>query len=220
MSAESGKSDEVEITRKTYDEIAEDYVRRLENPYLGGSEAYHGMAIDRFVSRLPSPQARVLDLGCGFGHDLGYFRARRLKVYGIDLSRSMLSLARQNFPEAQLCNMDMRWLNFKPASFGGVWAAHCLYHVPKRDISQVINGIRHVLLPQGAFFCSVKLGEGEGVDTDKQAVSYPGKPRFYALYTESEAREMLNGFDIMEWDVRPEIYYGSPWLYAWLKKPG
>ena len=218
MSKESAKRNEVDITRRTYDEIAEDYVRRLKDPYLGGSEAYHKMAIDKFVSLLPSPQARVLDVGCGFGHDLGYFRAKRFNIYGIDLSRSMLSLARHNFPEVQLCHMDMRWLNFKLESFGGVWAAHCLYHIPKRDIGLVINGIRCVLMAQGAFFCSLKLGEGEGIDTGQQAASYPGKPRFYALYTESEVREMLSGFDIVEWDVKPEIYYGSPWLYVWLKK--
>ena len=220
MLNESGKRDEVDITRKTYDEIAEDYFRRLKDPYLGGSKAYHEMAIDRFVSLLPSPQTRILDLGCGFGHDLGYFLAKKLNTCGVDISRSMLSLARQNFPDAELFNIDMRWLNFKSESFGGVWAAHCLYHIPKRDIGRVINGIRHVLTPQGAFFCSVKLGEGEGIDTGQQAASYPGKPRFYALYTESEARQMLGGFDIVEWDVKPEIYYGSSWLYAWLKKPG
>lgn len=218
MSDESGKSNEVDITRKTYDEIAKDYMRRLKDPYLGGSETYHETARERFVSLLPSPQVRVLDVGCGFGHDLGYFRAKKLNIYGVDLSRSMLSLARHNFPEVPLCHMDMRWLNFKPQSFGGVWAAHCLYHIPKRDIGRVINGIKHVLMAQGAFFCSLKLGEGEGIDTGQQAVSYSGKPRFYALYTEDEAREMLNGFDIVEWDVKPEIYYGSPWLYVWLQK--
>jgi len=218
MSSESEELSEVEITRRTYDEIAEDYARKLKDPYLGGSEAYHKMAVDRFLSLLPSPQARILDVGCGFGHDLGYFLAKGLHTYGIDLSRVMLLLARRSFPTAGLCHMDMRQLNFKPGSFGGVWAAHCLYHIPKRDICRVIDGIRHVLQPQGAFFCSLKLGEGEGVDTDRQAISYPGKPRFYALYTESEAREMLGGFDIVEWEVRPEIYYGSAWLYAWLKR--
>jgi len=218
MSGETEELNEVEITRRTYDEIAEDYARKLRDPYLGGSEAYHKMAVDKFISLLPSPQARILDVGCGFGHDLGYFQAKGLPTCGADLSRNMLSLARRNFPAAGLCHMDMRYLNFKPESFGGVWAAHCLYHIPRRDISQVISGIRHVLQPQGAFFCSLKLGEGEGIDTGQQAISYPGKPRFYALYTESEARKMLIGFDIVEWDVRPEIYYGSPWLYAWLKK--
>jgi SAM-dependent methyltransferase len=218
MCSEREKLNEVEITRRTYDEIAGDYARKLKDPYLGGSEAYHKMAVDRFVSLLPSLRARVLDVGCGFGHDLGYFLAKGLNTCGADLSRSMLSLARQNFPEAGLFHMDMRRLNFKPESFGGVWAAHCLYHIPRRDIGRVMEGIRNVLQPQGAFFCSLKLGEGEGIDTDRQAISYPGKPRFYALYTESEAREMLSGFDIVEWDVRSEIYYGSAWLYAWLKR--
>ena len=188
---------EVEITRETYDEIASAYARNLKDPYLGGSEAYHKMAIDRFVSLLPSPELRILDVGCGFGHDLGHFLSRGLNIYGVDLSRSMLAMARRDFPGAQLCHMDMRWLNFAPGSFGGVWAAHCLYHIPKRDINRVIRGIQQVLLPRGTFFCSLKLGEGEGIYTDQQAVSFPGKPRFYALYTESEARELLRDFDVV-----------------------
>ena len=56
-------------------------------------------------------------------------------------------------------------------------------------------------MAQGVFFCSLKLGEREGIDTGQQAASYPGKPRFYALYTENEAGKMLSGFDIVEWDV-------------------
>jgi SAM-dependent methyltransferase len=220
MSGEYEKSNEVDITRKTYDAIAEDYMRKLKDPYLGGSEAYHKMARERFISLLPSLQARILDVGCGFGHDLGYFQANKLNIYGADLSISMLSLARRNLPEVPLCHMDMRRLNFRPQSFGGVWAAHCLYHVPKQDIGLTISGIRNILMAQGVFFLSLKLGEGEGIDTGQQAASYSGKPRFYALYTENEARKMLRGFDIVEWDVRPEIYYGSPWLYAFLKKSG
>jgi SAM-dependent methyltransferase len=216
---ESEVKNEVEITRETYDEIAGDYARRLKDPNLGGSETYHKTAIDRFVSLLPSPEARILDVGCGFGHDLGHFLARELNIYGADLSRGMLSLSRRDFPGAKLCHMDMRYLSFRPESFGGVWAAHCLYHIPKRYIGRVISGVRRVLRPRGTFFCSLKLGEGEGMYTEQQAVSYPGKPRFYALYTESEAREMLSGFDIVEWDVKPEIYYGSGWLYVWSKKP-
>ncbi len=63
MSDESGKSNEVDITRKTYDEIAEDYMRRLKDPYLGGSEAYHKTARERFVS-LPAVSTGP-SLGCG-----------------------------------------------------------------------------------------------------------------------------------------------------------
>jgi len=211
---------EVEITRQTYDEIAEDYARSLKDPYLGGSEAYHKAAMDTFLALLHPQQYRVLDLGCGFGHDLESFLDRGLNTVGVDFSQGMLALARRRFPKAELCHMDMRQLYFKLGSFGGVWAAHCLYHVPKRDIGKVIKGIEHILAPHGAFFCSLKLGEGEGLDTQVQAVSYPGKPRFYALYTEGEAKEILRNFYIVKWDVKPEIYYGSGWIYIWAKTPG
>jgi hypothetical protein len=75
-------------------------------------------------------------------------------------------------------------------------------------------------LGQGVFFYSLKLGEGEWIDTGRHGASYSGKPCFYTLYTENEVGKMLRGFDIVEWDVKPEIYYGSPWLYIRLKKSG
>jgi len=219
MLAEPDYSNEVEVTRQTYDEIAEDYARRLKDPYLGGSEVYHNGAVDRFVALLPPQRRRVLDLGCGFGHDLGRFLERGLDTIGVDLSQGMLALARRRLPEAELRHMDMRYLDLEPGSFGGVWAAHCLYHIPRGDIDKVIEGVKRVLVPGGAFLCSLKLGEGEGIDTQVQAASYPGRPRFYALYTEAEARELLEGFEIVGWDVRPEIYYGSGWVYSWARKP-
>jgi len=171
------------------------------------------------VALLPPQQRRVLDLGCGFGHDLGSFLGRGLNTVGVDLSKGMLDLARKSFPKAELHQTDMRELDFNSGSFGGVWASHCLYHIPKRDISRVIDEIHRVLVPGGMFFCSLKLGKGESIDTQVQAASYPGRPRFYALYTEEETKEIVKGFDIVEWDVRPEIYYGSGWLYVWAKKP-
>jgi len=63
MYNEPKRMNEVEITRKTYDEIAGDYARRLKDPYLGGSEAYHKVAVDRFVS-LPAV-SRGQGSGCG-----------------------------------------------------------------------------------------------------------------------------------------------------------
>ncbi len=63
MHNESKRMNEIEITRKMYDEIAGDYARKLKNPYLGGSEAYHKVAVDRFVS--PAAVSRSQDSGCG-----------------------------------------------------------------------------------------------------------------------------------------------------------
>lgn len=209
---------EVEVTRETYNEIASEYARNLKNPYLAGSETYHKEAMDKFVALLPDKEYRVLDLGCGFGLDLGGFLERGFEIIGIDISEGMLALAQQRFPKIELHKMDMRQLNFNKGHFGGVWASHCLYHVPKRDIGRVIEQIKHVLVPQGAFFSSLKLGCGEGIDREVQSVSYPGKPRFYALYTEAEVKDMLRDFDIINLDIKPEIYYGSGWIYVWAKK--
>ena len=211
---------EVEVTRETYNEIASEYARNLKNPYLAGSEAYHKEAMDKFVALLPDKEYRVLDLGCGFGLDLGGFLEGGFEITGIDISESMLNLARQRFPKVELHKMDMRQLNFKKGSFGGVWASHCLYHVPKRDIGRVIEQIKYVLVPQGIFFGSLKMGCGEGIDREVQSVSYPGKPRFYALYTEAEIKDMLRDFDVINLDIKPEIYYGSGWIYVWAKKRG
>ena len=51
-----------------------------------------------------TPEARILDLGCGTGLELNWYYHRNpaAKITGIDLSQGMLTALREKFPDRDL----------------------------------------------------------------------------------------------------------------------
>ena len=82
------------------------------NSRLDGYEAHQLHAIEQAETFYPltaeylpdKPRARVLDLGCGTGLELGYYFARNptAEVTGIDLAGDMLTELRNKFPDRAL----------------------------------------------------------------------------------------------------------------------
>jgi len=70
--------------------------------------------VDRYF---PPPPAMVLDIGCGAGRTSAALRDRRYHVVGIDLSTSLLSIARARHPGIEFREMDACALAFPEASF-------------------------------------------------------------------------------------------------------
>lgn len=56
---------------------------------------------------------RVLDLGTGTGNLAVLLTARRLRVWGLDFSRKMLSLVRAKVPEAVFVQGDIAFSTFR-----------------------------------------------------------------------------------------------------------
>jgi SAM-dependent methyltransferase len=57
--------------------------------------------------------ARVLDVGCGFGDLFGYLRERGVtgvRYIGVDINASLLAIARERYPEARFAEADCRRL--------------------------------------------------------------------------------------------------------------
>jgi ubiquinone/menaquinone biosynthesis C-methylase UbiE len=109
--------------------------------------------VDEFVGH---PPARVLDIGCGAGRttiglaDAGY------ETVAIDLSRSLLGLARRRFPSLDFYEMDAAALAFADRSFDAVLFSYngidCLHPVAARERCFAEAG--RVLKPGGTFIFS------------------------------------------------------------------
>ena len=105
----------------------------------------------RFFEELSSHGAmNLLELGAGAGKDSLYFQEQGLKVVAIDLSPEMVKRCREKGLEAY--EMNYRNLAFPPKSFDAVYAFNSLLHTPKKDLPEVLTGIRKVLKPEGLFF--------------------------------------------------------------------
>ena len=188
-------------TRRFYEADPESYAtataRRTLAPVLAA-----------FADRL-EPGSRVVDLGCGAGHDLKAFANRGLDAVGLDYSEPMARLARR-LTSAAVVIADIRQLPFPDESFGGLWASASLLHLGGDDLVAGLAECRRVSAPGAAFFSSVKYGGGEFLD---------GGGRLFVLHDEQTWRQSLAaaGFAVARLDfddgqTSPRSADGTPWL--------
>ncbi len=103
---------------------------------------------------IDSSDARALDVGCGTGNMLKKLQTRFGEVLGVDLSREMLSRARDNYA----CNEDdlslvrgkASELPFPEGSFDVVTSYSVLHHLP--NFSEPISEISRILREGGVLY--------------------------------------------------------------------
>jgi ubiquinone/menaquinone biosynthesis C-methylase UbiE len=112
--------------------------------------AYSRMRLDRLLDRSLPPtdrKLRLLDVGCGTGHQLAEWAARGYSVSGVDGSSEMLEHARSNNPDADLRVSGVEELPFDDRSFDRVACIEVLRYLP--DPSACIREMARVLEPGG-----------------------------------------------------------------------
>jgi SAM-dependent methyltransferase len=104
--------------------------------------------IDRQVGRQDGRPWRVLDLGCGPGNSIDYFRARDAEVewVGLDLPQPYEGPTRT---DARFETFDGRSIPFEPERFDLVYCKQVLEHV--RSPTPLLADVRRVLAPGGYF---------------------------------------------------------------------
>ena len=134
--------------RHEYDSIANDYERKLwfDQVILG---------VARFRKKLMSKaQGKILDVACGTGLNFPFFPPGT-DITGIDFSRGMLEVARQNVSglglNASLAVMDAQKLDFADRSFDTVVSAlsTCTFPDPiaaLREMRRVCRSEGRILL--------------------------------------------------------------------------
>ncbi|MFC1949010.1 class I SAM-dependent methyltransferase [Chloroflexota bacterium] len=212
--------DAVKITHRTYDSIASGYSSRIgsliADSWVGEFER---VLMDEFLLLMTLSSPSVLDIGCGNGKDANYLRQKGAVTVAVDISMGMIKEASRISSECVLCQMDMRNLGFAGGSFDGVRANGCIYHIPKAELSRLLNEIARVLKPSGIFSFNLKIGDGEKLEETPK--SYQGGPRFYAYYSNSEIGEYLmnTGFELLAMCKYPRRIFDEEIIHLWCSKP-
>ncbi len=169
----------VSITKLSYDTHAKEYHRERVGDLIAQD------LLDEFIS-LVHPPARVLDIGCGAGFDLGYL-ADKYTMTGVDNSQEMLEIAKFENPESELILADI--VSYEPPknTFKGVWARDVLSHVGDNDQNFVFKKLTNAMVEGGIMMVVVREGEGESVEEQARA-GYVMR-RFYHYYTEEELKK-------------------------------
>jgi len=114
-------------------------------------------ALSTFRSHLTAG-ARVLDAGCGAGHDLRWFTAEGFAAEGIDFSDALVDVAQGTGLEARV--RDLRLADFAAGTFDGIWCNRVLMHLSIEDCHRVLGIFFKALKPRGVLFVSFIEGAG------------------------------------------------------------
>jgi SAM-dependent methyltransferase len=148
--------DPLDATRRSYDAVAETYVR------LFGDELA-GKPLDRallaaFVETVSGP---VADLGCGPGHVTAHLHRLGCQAFGIDLSPEMVGVARRAYPAVSFSQGDMTQLDITSGSLGGIVAFYSIIHLPPDLLPLALAEFARVLAPGGQVLLAFQTGAGE-----------------------------------------------------------
>jgi SAM-dependent methyltransferase len=114
-----------------------------------GHDAYWDESGPPFFDLLPPPGRRTLDLGCGEGRVSRDLKALGHEVAGLDVSPTMIRLAREADPEGEYVVADAAAVPFADETFDLVVAFNSLMDID--DMRGAVREAARVLEPDGRF---------------------------------------------------------------------
>ena len=171
----------------------------------------------RFAS-LAGRDAVVLDPACGPGVDLRLLRDVGLTVMAGDHGAEAVRVGHTFFPKSGIARWDLHRLPFPDATFGGVWAARALQHLPLRQVRTALAELRRVHA-RGPIFVALREGRGE-LEPLEDA---PAGTVYVNAVSVEELRALLGaaGYEAIEVERRPDLAErpGVAWLHAIARLP-
>lgn len=145
--------------RLAYDTVAETYAKLLPDTR---AEAPIDLAVvDAFASAVTAgDDPQVLDAGCGAGRMSRYLAERGCLVQGIDLSSSMVAIARRDHPSLVFSVGSLARLPYPDRRFAGVMLWYSIIHTPPEDQARIFAEAARVLRPGGHLLVGFQSGVG------------------------------------------------------------
>lgn len=177
--------DHVAEARRAYDALAHQYARRVGTEVSSVVEtSFDRAALGTFVDRCTADGVAlpVADVGCGPGRVAALLAAHGLDVVGVDVSTTMLAVARAAHPHVRFAEGRLTDL---PVADHGLAGAVCWYsviHTPPGGLAAVWAELARALAPGAPLLVAFQAGGGERVHstgaygTDASLTSYRHAP--------------------------------------------
>lgn len=125
--------------------------------------------------------AKVLELGCGGGHD-----SETMIRAGFDVTPTDGSAGLAREAERRL-GRPVKILRFEELDdrgvYDAVWANACLLHVPEEQLGDVLARIHAALRRGGRFYASYEKGAGGDRDSLGRYYNFPTREKLTATYS-------------------------------------
>ena len=158
-------------TRASYDTVAASYADQMRDAL--GAMPYLRAALALFAELVRAGgHGPVVDVGCGPGHVTAHLRELGLDALGIDLSPTMIDVARREHPGTRFEVGSMTQLDLADASVAGLLAFWSLVHVPDHALPEVLAQFRRVVRTGGPLVVGFHAGDGSKLKSE----GYGGHP--------------------------------------------
>ncbi len=196
--------DKTDITIETYNNIVNEYISYFKTKDLKGKVQFQ-KEMDFICSKLNS-NAKILDVGTAIGDYPKYLTENcegDFNVVGIDASKNMIEVARENAPKAQFKVMDIRNLEFLENSFDAIICFATLIHVNDTECIKILDRFDEILKNEGLIAINVmewlddkkEIFEDEPFNPKYKTYFNRYKKEFFTDYFQSKNYSILAFFD-------------------------
>lgn len=212
---------------QTYDAIAEPFAVSRQKPWP------ELLTLINVITSLVETHgnASLLDIGCGNGRVAEI--AQQCKAYytGIDISKKLIQLAKQNYPAAHFEIGSMLKLPFPDHQFDMVMAIASLQHIPSEKLRlQALQEMYRVAKPNGTLFMLnwnlyqpkwekyfvKELDPGDAMIPWKDSVGNILAQRYYHGFTDTELKHLLQASG---WKVQDQYYSKNKYNIVTVARP-
>jgi SAM-dependent methyltransferase len=189
------------------------YNQHAEAFWLGTRDHDVAQNYAAFLAPLPkNKKLDILDLGCGPGRDVNFFKSLGHKPIGLDGSETFCSMARRN-TGCRILQQKFLSLDLPAHAFDGIFANASLFHIPSQELPRVLKELHAALRPGGVLFSSNPRGNEEG---------WSGQRYGHYMQLDDSKRFLESaGFNLIDYYYRPsgKPRDQQPWLAIVSVKP-
>lgn len=184
-------------TIAAYDKNAEKYNAKFE------SFATYKDKIIAFQHRYIKRGAKILDLGCGPGNNITTIKSLddSCQFTGIDLSESLLDIARKRHPSCTFINANISTLHALE-QYDSILASFCIVHLSMEETEGLVRFIASSLRKGGSLYLSFMEGESSGFES----TSFSDEEIFFHYYQVSVITTLLEDSHLQIERISSEDY--------------
>lgn len=157
-------------TRVSYDDDGIGYSRQVEG--ILGDQPHLRAHLDLLAEHVQHGGAGpVADIGCGTGYATRYLHDAGIDAFGIDLSSTMVEIARRDHPDLHFEAGTMTNLDLASDSLAGLIAFWSTIHIPDHSMPHVIAEFSRIVRPGGHVLVGFHVGDA----VEHSSTGYSGR---------------------------------------------